>query len=122
MGRKILVVDDEPSINALVSRLLKSKGYDVCVAENGREALNRFDEDKPDLVITDIVMPDMEGIELISKLSKRNRAVPIIVMSGNIIGMNFLKTAKILGAKATLTKPFAAQTLIETVATALGGD
>ena len=122
MGRKILVVDDEPSINALVSRLLKSKGYEVCVAENGREALNRFDEDKPDLVITDIVMPDMEGIELISKLSKRNRSVPIIVMSGNIIGMNFLKTAKILGAKATLTKPFAAQTLIETVATALGGD
>lgn len=122
MPPKILVVDDEPSVIDWVSQILREKGYMVSIARNGREGLKQCELVKPDLVITDIIMPDMEGIEFIRALGKRNQDTPIVVMSGNIVGTKFLKTARLFGAKATLRKPFSSQELIDTVRELLSGE
>jgi DNA-binding response OmpR family regulator len=115
MPKKVLVVDDEPSITDLVSLILTEKGYEVSIANDGKQGLKQFESVEPDLVITDIVMPDMEGIEFIKALVKKKKDIPVIVMSGNIVGRKFLKTACLFGAKAALTKPFTTQELIETI-------
>lgn len=115
MAKKVLVVDDEPSITDLVNLILTEKGYEVSIANDGKQGLKQFESVEPDLVITDIVMPDMEGIEFIKALVKKKKDISIIVMSGNIVGMKFLKTARLFGAKAALTKPFTTQELIETI-------
>ena len=114
--KKILVVDDESSITDLVYSILTEKGYEVTTAKDGKEGLKVFESVKPDLVITDIVMPDMEGIEFMRSLVKMRKALPIIVMSGNVLGTKFLETARIFGAQATLRKPFAIQELLEVIA------
>ena len=116
MAQKILVVDDESTVTDLISLILTEEGYEVSTAQNGKEGLKQFESVGPDLIITDIIMPDMEGIEFIKALVKKKKNIPIIVMSGNIIGTKFLKSARLFGAKATLTKPFTTQDLIETVA------
>ncbi len=114
--KKILVVDDESSITDLVYSILTEKGYEVTTAKDGKEGLKVFESVKPDLVITDIVMPDMEGIEFMRSLVKMRKALPVIVMSGNVLGTKFLETARIFGAQATLRKPFAIQELLEVIA------
>ncbi len=114
--KKILVVDDESSITDLVYSILTEKGYEVTTAKDGNEGLKVFESVKPDLVITDIVMPDMEGIEFMRSLVKIRKALPVIVMSGNVLGTKFLETARIFGAQATLRKPFAIQELLEVIA------
>lgn len=113
--KKILVVDDESSISDLVRSILTEKKYEVTTAKDGREGLKVFDSAHPDLVITDIVMPDMEGIEFIRSLVKKKKDLPIIVMSGNAVGTKFLKTARTLGAQAALRKPFTVQELLEVI-------
>jgi len=114
--QKILVVDDEPSLTNFLHLVLTETGYEVTTAKDGSEGLKVFESIKPDLVITDMVMPDMEGIEFTRSLLKKVKGLPIIVMSGNAVGTKFLKTARIFGARATLQKPFTIQELKETIA------
>ncbi len=114
--KKILVVDDEETIVKLVCRILGKEGYQTVTANNGKKGMGVFEAEKPDLVITDIVMPDMEGIEFIIALNKKRKKLPIIVMSGNQVGTKFLKTASLLGASATLLKPFSTQQLLDSIA------
>ncbi|HUZ18620.1 MAG TPA: response regulator [Spirochaetia bacterium] len=115
MKKRVLVVDDEEAVIDLIRILLVEAGYEVATAENGRAALDRVKTFGPELVITDITMPDMEGIELMSRLRKSNKGLPIIAMSGNAVGMSFLKATKLFGAVATLLKPFSNQELLEVV-------
>lgn len=115
MPKRVLVVDDEPSITDLISVILTENGYEVSIANAGKRGLKQFESVEPDLAITDIVMPDMEGIKLITALVKKKKDIPVIVMSGNIISRKFLKTARLFGAKAALTKPFTIQELTETI-------
>ncbi len=119
MKQRILVIDDEHAVGELLKILLTRNGYEVATAENGREGLRQIDILRPDLVITDITMPDMEGIELISILRKEHERLPIVAMSGNIVGRGFLKVTELLGATATLNKPFSTQELLEVVRAAL---
>jgi len=119
MKKRILVIDDEQAVGELIRILLTRNGYDVGTAESGREGLRQVEALRPDLVITDITMPDMEGIELISILRKQHGDVPIIAMSGNVVGRSFLKVTEVLGAAATLNKPFSTQELIDVVKAAL---
>lgn len=119
MKQHILVIDDERAVRELVGLILSRAGYEVTTACDGREGLRRVEEEAPDLVITDITMPDMEGIELILLLRKRHAGVPIVAMSGNVVGRGFLKVTEVLGAAATLNKPFSAQELITIVREAL---
>ena len=74
----------------------------------------------PDLVITDIVMPDMEGMELLRTLSRQGITIPVIVMSGNSLGTKFLDAAHLFGAQASLRKPFSKQELLDAVTRVLG--
>ncbi len=116
-GKKVLAVDDETSITEIISALLSPHGYEVTVANNGHDALRKFEASSPDIVITDIVMPDMEGIELIrsirKKASESDKPVPILIaISGNNVGIRFLRAAELVGAGAILKKPFSGDDLL----------
>ena len=78
---KILVVDDERNIRLLYERELQQEGYEVALAEDARAALTSFREDRPDLVVLDIRMPGMDGIEALGTLLAEDRGVPVILNS-----------------------------------------
>jgi CheY-like chemotaxis protein len=83
---QILVVDDEPSIRESLGMLLTSAGYDVALAENGVSAVSQLDRAVPDLIVTDLNMPEMSGMELISHVRSRHPATLIVAMSGDYRG------------------------------------
>ena len=101
---RILLVDDEPPIQTLLSYPLQKDGYEVVTAADGREALERFEESTPDLVVLDVMMPRMDGLEACRRLRARS-AVPIIMLTAKseeidkVLGLE-------LGADDYITKPF----------------
>ena len=98
---KILVVDDEKSTLLLYSRELADEGYEILSATSPREALERFRSDRPDLVVLDIRMPGMDGLEVLGRLLSIDRKVPIVLMSAfSFYRENFLSWA----ADAYITK------------------
>ena len=103
-GTKILVVDDEASVRALMREVLTQAGYEVIEASNGREAMKALRSQTVPLVITDLVMPEQEGIETITELRRRHPEAKIIAVSGAFHG-KFLRAAEMLGADLTLMKP-----------------
>ena len=111
--KTILLVDDDDLLAEMLRQALTAFGYAVVRARNGREALPLYDPQTVALVLTDLIMPDMEGLELILSLQKRDPAVRIIAMSGG--GRNepqaYLSVAEKAGAVKTLTKPFPLATL-----------
>jgi len=114
---RVLVVDDEPLLRRTLRTALERAGYQVEEAHDGNDALRKFSEQRPDLVLTDIVMPDREGVETIAELRRRDPAVPIIAMSGggSVGGEMFLQLAEQLGATATLAKPIRNADLLKQV-------
>jgi CheY-like chemotaxis protein len=113
----ILVVDDNDQLRATIGRALKGAGHDVVLAANGKSAVALLPTVPYDLVLTDIVMPDMEGLELIRAVRKANPAARIIAMSGGGRGAaeDYLTLAKNFGAAATLEKPFNLEVLVRTI-------
>ena len=101
----ILVVEDQDYLRKLTERMLKQGGHDVLAVGSGKEAVGVCKETTVDLVITDLAMPDMDGIELIRSLRNSHPDLPILAMSGTFTG-HFLKIATTLGAVGTLEKPF----------------
>ena len=83
---QILVVDDEPSIRECLGMLLVAAGYDVAEAENGVSALSQLNTTVPDLIVTDLDMPQMSGLELISHVRSRYPSISIVAMSGDYRG------------------------------------
>lgn len=81
MKKKIMLAEDDVVLRILFGEELQDEGYEVLTAGNGKEAIQRFEEGKPDLVILDIVMPVMDGIEAMNLLKERNGKVPIILHS-----------------------------------------
>ncbi len=118
-AKKILVVDDEESIRNLFQVILKSAGYEVLLASDGKEAVNLAGANRPDLVITDLVMPEKEGIETIRNLHAIYPSLSIIAMSGAFDGA-FLKMAKMIGAQETLHKPISPKELLATIRRLVG--
>lgn len=121
----MLVIEDDASFRQLLEPAIKSLGHDVTVAKNGREGLEKFEEDQFDLVITDIFMPEKEGLETIGALRQRRPDIRIIAFSGGSGDERFdvLALAKKLGAHAALEKPFNKEQLndaIEAVSSAKG--
>ena len=110
-AKKILIIDDDERILTSLQDILAREDYILSTANSGKEGLKKCEIDEPDLIITDIIMPDIEGIELIRAIRKRNVNIPIIAMSGDLIGQKFLKAARLLGAIDTLLKPFTAKEL-----------
>ena len=104
---KILVLDDEPPILMMIKKMLERAGHEVDTALNGKEGMEIFKENKPDLLITDIIMPEREGLETIFELRKNYPELKIIAISGGgRIGPNgYLPGAKLFGADMVFQKP-----------------
>jgi DNA-binding NtrC family response regulator len=103
----ILIIDDESGIREALGDLLESEGYKVSVAANGREGLKCFRENEIDLVITDIIMPEQEGIETIRVMRKESPDAKIFAMSGGgrIEARGYLELAMKVGAARVFEKP-----------------
>lgn len=111
---KILVVDDEPAARELMTAMLELHGFNVVTAANGREARNTADQQSFDLVITDLGMPEEDGIEMIRGLRRNHPNLRVIAVSG-AFGSDILYSAKLLGADATLMKPFTTSQLVDCI-------
>ncbi|MCB5260152.1 MAG: response regulator [Candidatus Cloacimonetes bacterium] len=121
---KILVIEDDDSFRNVLVQMLSKAGYDVRQAGEGNQALEVCAQFNPDLVITDIIMPDKEGLETIQELLELCPSIKIIAMSGGgKFGPNsYLPLAEKLGAKATLQKPFMRDELLSTISSVLESD
>ena len=117
---KILLIDDEDPIRFLLTRMLTRDGHEVFLAEDGVEGVHTFYQVNPDLVITDIVMPNKDGLEVIAEIRTTHPMQSIIAMSGGrrILAAD-LESKKIIGVKSILQKPFTHQQLQEVVQLAL---
>jgi len=111
----VLIVEDDEDLLAMLRRTLQRAGYAIMAAAHGGDALQQLKAKAVDLVITDILMPQMDGFEFIRKMHAEWPAVPIIAMSGIIDSSNFHKLALAYGAKAALTKPVNRADLINLV-------
>ena len=114
VAARILVVDDEEGVRSLLRILLTDAGHEVLEAGNGREATEKLRSEAIDLMITDLVMPEREGIETILELHRTRPELGIIAMSG-AFGGQFLRAARLFGARATLSKPIDPDVLLAEV-------
>jgi two-component system, OmpR family, KDP operon response regulator KdpE len=115
---KVLVIDDEPPIRKLLRMGLSAHGYEILEAPNGRISLELLEQKKPDLVILDLGLPDMQGLELLRMIRARNEDVPIVVLSSR--GDEAGKVQALdLGADDYVTKPFGMDELLARMRAAL---
>lgn len=110
--KKVLVVDDEPDTLELVKLVLESAGFDAMLVNNGVEALARIDDQKPDLVLLDIMMPDMDGWDVFRKIKERDPAIPIAILTAKAQNIDKLLGLHVLKADDYITKPFGKNELI----------
>ena len=114
---RILIIDDEPQIRSMLTLMLERDGYEVIEAPDGVEGIKAYRQNPADLIITDLIMPNKDGIGMIIDLKKEFPDVKIIAMSGG--GLNkpdgYLKGAKKLGASCTLTKPIDREEMLRAV-------
>jgi CheY-like chemotaxis protein len=121
----ILVVDDDSAVLATARLILERGGHHVDIANDGRTGINLVLSGKPDLMLVDIFMPDMDGLEAIRIIHRSQPGLPIVVMSGNrfrtsnVPSPDFLHMATALGAVSSLPKPFRPTDLLDAVANAL---
>lgn len=121
---RILIIDDDNLVRRMLRQVLEATGYEVVEAEDGTKGLEMNRERQSDLIITDIIMPEKEGIETIGDLKREFPDVPIIAMSGGgRIGPDaYLKMAKDFGAMRTIVKPINKSELLEAAKQLLEGD
>ena len=113
----ILIIDDDQQILNMLSQILKRAGYEVVEALDGKQGLKLYRENPTDLIITDIIMPEKEGIETIMELQRDFPDVKIIAISGggHILSENYLYMARVLGVQRTFAKPIARDELLKAV-------
>jgi len=117
---KILVIDDEPGIRAIMCSALEAAGYEVVGFAEGGGAIEHVREESADLLITDIFMPEVEGLETIREIRRLRPDMPIIAISGiDLEGADYLGFARKFGAAATLRKPFWPTDLLDLVSRVL---
>lgn len=116
MTKKIMIVDDDPTITRYLTTLFQDNGYDICIAENGKEAVGIYGQEKPDLITLDLEMPEEWGPRFFRKISKQKGFnTPVIVISG-LTGVKY----SIPKADAMFGKPFEAEDVLEKVKELLG--
>ena len=109
----ILIIEDHASVRMLLAKVLEDAGYQVCEAENGRQGLKQFHAQPVDLVITDLEMSEMNGLEVLLELTRAFLDVKVIAMSG--CAAADLHQAKLLGARQTFSKPLDLQAVLNAV-------
>lgn len=105
---RVMVIDDDPTIRRVLRRLIEREGHTVTEAENGKIALRRFVGEPAELVISDIYMPEMDGIEFLMRLRETYPETRLVAMSGGgaLPANHLLEAARALGAVAVMEKPF----------------
>jgi two-component system response regulator (stage 0 sporulation protein F) len=111
----ILIIDDDEPIRALLRTTLEAAGHEVMEAPNGRIGLERYRHRPTDLVITDILMPGMNGLDMLLELTREFLHAKVIAISGAGGEQNVLDVAKLLGARRTFKKPFSMPQLLDAV-------
>jgi DNA-binding response OmpR family regulator len=121
---RILIIDDEADLRTILRDILEVQGYEVIEASNGREGLQRYLLAPMDLVITDLLMPEHEGMETIQAMRRVNPQIKIIAITGGgqTGTMDFLHVAAVLGAQRTLRKPFRQGELLAAVRELMQGE
>lgn len=112
--KRVLIVDDDVGVRDVLRSMLEAAGYRVVLAENGKEAMNALKAEEADLILTDLVMPEQEGIETIKALRQEYPGIRVIAMSG-AFGGDYLRIAAYLGAHGTLAKPIQMEALLKLV-------
>lgn len=114
---KILIVDDDEQVRAVYTRFLEEAGYEVATARDGLEGLQAYREQRPDLVIMDIIMPEQEGLGAIRELREEDKEIKIIAISGGgrIDPADYLSVARTFGANVALAKPIERSLLLDKV-------
>jgi CheY-like chemotaxis protein len=119
--KTILIVDDEPYMIRLLQHHVERAGYQMVKAVNGREALEKVESAKPDLIIMDVMMPELNGLEVLSQIRQKSETarLPVIIMTAN--AQRFTKEqAETAGVSAFLTKPFSPTQLMLEIRRQLG--
>lgn len=119
--QRVLVVDDNADIRGFIQDLLEVEGYEVSVASNGEEALGILRERGSDIVITDLFMPERDGLETILALKQQFPGIGVVAISGDrqtAGDTDYLSVAEVAGADCTLRKPFTSAALFEAVRSA----
>ncbi len=111
----ILVIDDNAALREVLRVALETAGHQVRDVSNGREGIRAFRKEPCDLVITDIFMPERDGLELIEALRRTHPAVKILAISGASGTMDYLSKARALGAAMVIRKPFVTQAVVRAV-------
>jgi DNA-binding NtrC family response regulator len=111
----ILIIDDEELIRVLLRSALEAAGYEVTEAANGRQGLEQYLRAPADVVITDIVMPELNGLDMLLELTREFLHAKVIAISGAGEEKNVLDVAKLLGARQTFQKPFSMPDLLGAV-------
>lgn len=122
--QKILIIDDEPHILLMLKKMLERAGFEIDMASNGNEGLELFRKSPTDMVITDIIMPEKEGLETIREMKRMRPELKIIAMSGGgkVSAENYLEIAKIFGASRVISKPFTQKDMVSAVQGLMGPD
>jgi CheY-like chemotaxis protein len=125
---RILVIDDHDLVRQSLKSVVERGGHEVVVAAEGRDGLKSFQAGNFDLVITDVLMPEVDGLEVVQGVRRLSSTVPIIVMSGGhttrysagrAVGPDYLKMARAFGATKVLNKPFSHRQLLSLIAECL---
>lgn len=117
----ILVIDDSTTVLAFVEQILLDSGLDVIKATDGRKGLQRLRDQPVDLILTDMYMPELDGLDVVRLARRLQPGVPVLVMSSKEGRLNLFDAAKALGATATLLKPFTREQLLAQIGAILDG-
>lgn len=122
MTKKIMVVDDEPDTVDLVKLVLETEGYEISVAYSGQEALDMIKVDRPDLVLLDIMMPQMDGWAVRKKIvgNEETKDIPVVMLTAKAQPIDKMIGLHVVGVTDYITKPFGRKELIDSVKRIVG--
>jgi DNA-binding response OmpR family regulator len=121
-GRKILVLEDEPAVQTLINKQLTSQGFVVTVASDGLDGLMKLEQVKPDLIVCDVMMPNLDGMEFVKAIKGNGdtQRIPVIFLTAKTDPRSMIDGINV-GARFYVTKPFQLDDLLGKIARALGG-